>query len=274
MIIFPNAKINLGLNVMRKRDDGFHDIQSVLVPIPLCDVLEAIVDPSVGSGEVVYSRSGLEVPGGTGTDLCWLAVAGISRVRELPGLRLHLHKVIPMGAGLGGGSSDGAHTLLLLNDLLDLKLSEMELHTIASSLGSDCPFFLERTAQLVTGRGEQMQPIALDLSGLYLILVNPGIHVPTVEVYRHTTPTGCSWELQRLLERKRINEWQRTVQNTMESYVLSRYAEVTTIKAELMRQGAVYAAMSGSGSTVFGLFEEIPNELQLSASYKMWTYSL
>ncbi|HRO40405.1 MAG TPA: hypothetical protein PLZ25_10855, partial [Flavobacteriales bacterium] len=151
MLVFPFAKINLGLQVLRKRPDGYHDIRSVLFPIPLCDVLEAVVDEGLASGEVKFESSGLPVPGDPAANLCLKAVELIREQRELPGLRMHLHKAIPTGAGLGGGSSDGAHALLLLNKLLDLRLAAEELHAIASRIGSDCPFFLKQQPQLAEG---------------------------------------------------------------------------------------------------------------------------
>jgi len=272
MVVFPHAKINLGLNVLRKRPDGFHDIESVMVPIPLCDVLEVVVDPD--QNEVLYTRTGLEIPGPSGNDLCLRAVEMIHTARELPGLRLHLHKVIPMGAGLGGGSSDGAFTLLLLNKLLDLRFSKSELHQMATGLGSDCPFFLSEGAQLASGRGEELRPLQLDLSGLHMIMINPGIHVATAEVYANTVPSGSSWKLEQLVTRDRIADWQGSIVNTMEPYVFEKYPEIALIKTALLSHGAIYAAMSGSGSTVFGLFNSLPEKLDLPSSQVQWVFSL
>ncbi|QQR86603.1 MAG: 4-(cytidine 5'-diphospho)-2-C-methyl-D-erythritol kinase [Flavobacteriales bacterium] len=258
MIAFPPAKINLGLNVLRMRADGFHDIESVLVPVPLHDALEIIVAPDVSPGEVVFTSSGEAIPGNAADNLCLKAVQRVKTHCPLPGLRMHLHKVIPMGAGLGGGSSDGAHTIRLLDDLLGLQLGDTLKHELASSLGSDCPFFLSDRPQLATGRGEVLAPIDLDLHGWWLVLVNPGIHVGTPEVYKNTIPTDRSMDYASALRNTDPRRWQSTVTNTMETYVLQAYPAVKTLRDELLYLGADFAAMSGSGSSVFGLFKQKP----------------
>jgi len=272
MIVFPHAKINLGLNVVRKRPDGYHDIQSVLVRIPLHDVLEAVLDPQLPQGEVIFTRSGLPVPGDKEQDLCMRAVKSIPVTRKLPGLRLHLHKVIPMGAGLGGGSSDGAYTLRLVNDLVGLGLGEAELHDLAMELGSDCPFFLRNGPQLVEGRGDDMTPITLDLGGLWILLVNPGIHVPTAEVYRNTSPTGTSEDLRAILTENKPPEWSGLLHNRMEPFVMAGHPAVTAIKDRSLEAGAIYAAMSGSGSTVMAIFDRPPPLLEWPASHRTWVF--
>jgi 4-diphosphocytidyl-2-C-methyl-D-erythritol kinase len=269
MVVFPPAKINLGLNVVRLRPDGYRDIETVMVPIPWHDVLEAIVDPALPDGEVVYTRSGIAIPGDAQEDLCMRAVRLVRERRSLPGLRVHLHKVVPLGAGLGGGSSDGAHMLMLLNDLLDLGLAPTELHAMACQLGSDPPFFLHGGCALAQGRGELLRPIALDLKGWWIRAVNPGIHVPTAEVYAHTAPTGGSVDLAALLLRGGPNTWRDTVINGMEEYVFGQWPEVAAVKDGLYGMGAAYAAMSGSGSTVFGLFETEPPPAKWPAAYRV-----
>ena len=157
MLVFPYAKINLGLNVIERRADGFHEIESVLVPIPLRDALEIIVDPQLPRSEVVYTRSGLAIDGDIGRDLCMRAIRSIATDHELPGLRMHLHKVIPIGAGLGGGSSDGAHALLLVDRLLQLRLGASNLHERAAERGSDCPFFRGSGAAVCSSCGQRRQ---------------------------------------------------------------------------------------------------------------------
>lgn len=257
MIVFPPAKINLGLNVLRKRPDGFHDIESVLVPVPLTDVLEVVVGPKLSVGAVEFTSSGLPIPGSPETNLCVKAVELLKRERSIPGIRMHLHKVIPTGAGLGGGSSDGAHTLLLLNQLLDMGLEHAVLHSLASELGSDCPFFLSDRPQLAQGRGEQLTPIGLDLKGWWLLLANPGIHVGTAEVYANTRPHDRKASIALALARP-VELWLNEVKNDMEDYVCSTYTAVRQLRDSLLAQGATYAAMSGSGSSVFGLFRTEP----------------
>lgn len=274
MIIFPNAKINLGLNVLARRPDGYNDIESLLVPVPLHDVLEAVIDPTLAQNDLIYTRSGLPIPGDVNTDLCYKAVRRIQVDRPLPGVRLHLHKVVPMGAGLGGGSSDGAHTLLLLNALCNLGLQQEVLSTMALELGSDCPFFLRNQACIARGRGEQFTPVSLDLRGLWLVLANPGVHVSTAEVYKNTEPTNTSWDLERVARRGHLAEWNIALQNTMETYVLAAYPKVAALKETFGKCGAVYTSMSGSGSSVFGLFTAEPGDLDMPAGTMQWRIKL
>ncbi len=271
MLVFPFAKINLGLQVLRKRPDGYHDIRSVLFPIPLCDALEAVVDENVPAGEVRFVRTGIPVPGDASSDLCMKAVEQVRKLRELPGLRIHLHKAVPTGAGLGGGSSDAAHTLLLLNKLLELELSPQELHAMASALGSDCPFFLQHMAQLAEGRGEILSPVNIDLHGHWLVVVNPGIHVPTAEVYGNMHLQPQHEDLIQLIAAP-ISAWQGTVVNDMEEYVFGQYPAIREIKRRLQGMGAIYAAMSGSGSSVFGIFAEKPVDPGFPKGYGTWIF--
>ena len=274
MLAFPYAKINLGLNVMERRADGYHEIESVLVPIPLRDALEIVIDPTLPRGGVVYTRTGLSIDGDIERDLCMRAVRSIAHDRDLPGLRMHLHKVVPMGAGLGGGSSDGAQALMLANKLLELKLDRDHLHRLAEELGSDCPFFLGNGAALVTGRGERISPITLDLGGLWLVLVNPGVHVSTALVYANTDPTERRMNLGSVLLSTKMEEWGSLAPNVMEHYVFKAHPEVGEIKQRLLEAGAVHAAMSGSGSTVFGLFRNKPAPMAWPMSHSNWVFQL
>ena len=270
MILFPSAKINLGLNVLRARTDGYHDIESILVPIPLRDVLEAMVMPSGKPNELIFTRTGIPIPGDPEQDLCVKAVRLLQREKELPGLRMHLHKVIPIGAGLGGGSSDGAHTLLLLNNLLQLDLGEERLLALATELGSDCPFFLHHRAQLAEGRGERLSPVDLSLKGYWLMLVNPGVHVSTAEVYANTKPTGVSASWISTVTSTPPKIWRDQVVNVMEDHVFRVHPEIADIKRDLLASGAEYAAMSGSGSSVFGLFSTEPSRINFPQKYRSW----
>lgn len=274
MILFPHAKINLGLNVLARRSDGYHDIESVFVPIPLHDVLEAVLAPELGKNGLEYTRTGLPIPGSVEGDLCHKAVRLLQGTSELPGLRLHLHKVVPMGAGLGGGSSDGARMLLLVNELCSLGLSREVLGEMALRLGSDCPFFLQDRTCIVRGRGERSTPIDLDLSNLWLVLANPGVHVGTAEVYKNTVPTERPWDIETVARRRRIGEWKELLPNTMEPYVLKAYPVVNELKRTLEHSGAAHVSMSGSGSSVFGLFEHDPGELVLPAGTAWWKMRL
>lgn len=274
MLVFPHAKINIGLNVVERRADGFHEIESILVPIPLRDALEMIVDPDLPHGSIHYERTGLAVAGDPEQDLCMRAVRSIGRNRDLPGIRMHLHKVIPMGAGLGGGSSDGAHALLLLDELLGLGIPLAELHDLASELGSDCPFFLQDHGALVTGRGELLSPISLDLKGYWLVLVNTGLHVGTAEVYKNTKPTERRWDLGTIMQQTSPKDWGRVAPNVMEEYVYRKHPQLVTVKERLQEAGAIHPAMSGSGSSVFGIFRGVPPTLEWPSTYASWVLPL
>ena len=272
MVLFPCAKINLGLQVLRRRADGFHDIRSVMVPIPLCDVLEAVIDPQLAPGEIVFDRTGIAVPGDPAQDLCLRAINVLGEAIALPGIRAHLHKVIPAGAGLGGGSSDAAHMLLLLNDLLCAGMRD-RLPAMAAALGSDVPFFLDRRPQLAEGRGELLSPIEVDLKGRWLVLVNPGIHVPTAEVYKGMRLSDQAPDLLSALDGA-IEKWNGVVRNDMEEYVFGRYPQIASIKEKLIAHGAAFASMSGSGSSVFGIFTSRPQAIGWPQEYRSWTLEL
>lgn len=273
MLVFPCAKINLGLNVVRLRNDGYRDIESVLVPIPLCDALEAVVDPSLAAGQVAVTRTGRPVPGDAGDDLVARAYRLVHARHPLPGLQVHLHKAIPIGAGLGGGSSDGAHMLQLLDRLFGLGLAPAVLRELAAQLGSDPPFFLQRGPCLAEGRGERLTPLPLALDGLWLVLVDPGIHVSTAEVYARTRPSGASVDLPAIL-RDPVGTWQGRLLNGMEEAVFTLHPAIGRIKRALLGAGAAYASMSGSGSSVFGLFTERPRFAALTFGAPHWTLPL
>ncbi len=273
MVVFPHAKINLGLHVLRLREDGYRDIDSVLVPIPLHDVLEVITDASLQPGEVVMSASGLPVPLDPKGNLCVRAVNAIMAEHPLPGLRIHLHKNIPIGAGLGGGSSDGTFMLKALNALIGLGLSQEQLHRMSASMGSDCPFFLDPHTQIVSGRGEVLRKIGVDLTGWWLLLIAPGVHVSTAEVYANTAVSAMESDLLTALDQP-LESWMGTVHNRMEAYVLSAYPAVREAKELLVSKGATYASMSGSGSSVFGLFKEKPALPDLRKGQRAWVMRL
>lgn len=272
MILFPHAKINLGLNVVRKRPDGYHDIETVFLPIPLRDVLEAVVMKDVAPGEVLYSRSGLPVEGEPEADLVMRAHRLIAGCRVLPGLRMHLHKAIPLGAGLGGGSSDATHTLLLLDRLLELHLSQEELRSMAMKLGSDCAYFLEKGPRSANGRGEMLAPLALDLTGCWTVVVNPGIHVPTSEVFKHVVFIDGETGYPQDLSTAPIEAWNRIAPNALEEFVFRKWPAIREVCDVLKTSGAAYAAMSGSGSTVYGIYTSRPPALEWPAHYRSWSF--
>jgi len=259
MIEFPPAKLNLGLQIIAKRTDGFHDLQTVFYQFPLNDILEIIKDDSLQPGQCRLISSGLPIPGGE--NLCEKAYKLLHKFHHLPGVRIYLHKIIPMGAGLGGGSSDAAYTLRLLNMIFDLKLSKDELKAYALSLGSDCPLFINDMTQYAEGRGELLSPMNIDLKGKYLLLVYPGIHVSSKDAYSNITPK-VSKSCKHTVESD-ISCWPRDLVNDFEAYVITNHPELSVIKEQLYTLGADYAAMSGSGSSFFGIFSN-------PISYKDW----
>lgn len=252
MIRFPNAKINLGLRVTKKREDGYHDLQTIFYPIPLKDALEFIAEPSASSNS--FTQTGFPVPGETGNNLCLKAYALIKQIHpEIPFLNIHLHKTIPMGAGMGGGSSDAAFMLRMLNDNFDLKLEEKQLAELALKLGSDCPFFLLNQPAFAEGRGEKLKPVELDLSAYKILIVNPGIHIPTAWAFSQLKPNLPDTSLEQIIKFP-VSAWKGLLTNDFEEPVFKTYPEIAAIKQTLYMAGALYASMTGSGSTVFGIF--------------------
>lgn len=252
MILFPNAKINLGLYVTGKRKDGFHDIETCLVPIPLYDALEIIL-----SKKTSFTSTGLNIPGEEKDNLILKAYHLMKKdFNDLPPIAIHLHKTIPMGAGLGGGSADAAFALKLMNNLFDLHLESWLLEDYAAKIGSDCPFFIENTIKIATGRGEILQAVDLDLTGKWLALVNPNLHISTKEAYAGVRPKQPENHLREVLADRAW--WKDRLSNDFEESVFQIYPQLGTIKTQLYESGAFYAAMSGSGSTMFGLYDQEP----------------
>lgn len=254
MIVFPNAKINLGLHVLHKREDGYHDLETIFYPIPLTDSLEIILNRQPKSPQFPFSSSGLPVSGNPSSNLCVKAYKLLKKdFPDLPSLQIHLHKVIPSGAGLGGGSADGAFTLQLINDLLGLNLTREQLLSYASQLGSDCPFFIINKPCFARGRGELLEPIDLDLSDYSFLIVNPGTHIDTGRAFLGITPTTPVRSLKAIIQSP-IERWKDELSNDFEKPIFRDHWDIVDIKDEMYSKGAVYASMSGSGSTVFGLF--------------------
>lgn len=253
MILFPHAKINLGLYVTGKRPDGYHDIVSVLYPIPLYDVLEILP-----ANSFQFNVSGLEVPGGSADNLALMAWDLMRKKFDLPPVYLHLLKNIPMGAGMGGGSSDAAFTIKGLNNLFKLKLSVDQMKELAAELGSDCPFFIEDSPQLAKGRGELLSKFELNLSGYYIKLVNSSVHISSGEAYKHVNISKSTEEDLKNVLNDPMSNWKNTLFNSFERTVFHIYPELNNEKESLYREGAIYAGMTGSGSTVYGLFKSEP----------------
>jgi 4-diphosphocytidyl-2-C-methyl-D-erythritol kinase len=251
MVLFPNCKINIGLNITRKRTDGYHDLETVFYPVQLRDALEV-----VRAEEQTFTVTGLPVAGNTEDNLCSKAYALLKQnFPDLVPVSVHLHKAIPMGAGLGGGSADGAFMLQLLNKKFALQLSQKQLLYYALELGSDCPFFIINKPSFATGRGEKLTPVNLDLSAYQLVIVNPGIHVSTREAFAKLTPATPVKSIQKIIEQP-ISLWEDELVNDFEKPVFALYPAIAEIKKTLYQSGAVYASMTGTGSTVFGLFDK------------------
>lgn len=255
MIAFPNCKINLGLHILQKRADGFHDLETVFYPIPLQDALE-VVQNSTFIEDIQFTTSGLIIDSTTEQNICVKAHGLLKKdFPQLPSIKMHLHKVIPSGAGLGGGSSDGAFTLSLLSEKFNLELTEEQLINYALQLGSDCPFFIKNRPCYATGRGEKLEEIELNLSGYKLVLINPGIHVHTGLAFSKIIPNNQRTSIKEVIG-KPIEDWKEFLKNDFEETVFSQHPDIKQIKERLYEQGAVYASMSGSGSSVYGLFEK------------------
>lgn len=305
MLSFPNCKINLGLQILNKREDGYHNLATVFYPLPLKDALELVrrddgrwttddsktlsdlpseaiakagVEGSAGviersrENDVIFSSTGLEIAGDEANNLCVKAYHLLKKdFPSLPPVLMHLHKAIPMGAGLGGGSADGAFALKLLNEKFQLNLTNEQLIAYALQLGSDCPFFILNKPCYATGRGELLEPIQLDLSVYKFAIVNPGIHVNTGWAFGQLNLSGRSAESEQRPDQKQIiqqpiSTWKEQLINDFEEPVSKAHPEIAAIKQQLYDTGAVYASMTGSGSTVFGIFEKEP-ELKFDEKY-------
>lgn len=256
MLVFPKAKINLGLNIISRRDDGFHDIETLFYPVNLFDALEVV--PAYGDpGKDVLTLTGNQVAGETDQNIVLKAAERIRDEFGIPKLKIHLHKNIPVGAGLGGGSSDGAYMLKTLDRLFGLGLSCDDLKSIAAGLGSDSAFFIEGLPAFASGRGEILKPSAEFLKGYYGVLLNPGIDVKTRDAYAGCITSVPADSLEVLL-RKPVAEWKDYVVNDFEKTIIPLYPQIREIKETLYNCGALYSSMSGSGSTVYGIFDKLP----------------
>ncbi len=256
MITYPNAKINLGLNIVEKRPDGYHNIETVFYPIGLSDVLE--VEPSETCTDYSFSSSGIALGGDPEDNLIVKAYHLLRSGYQFPPVDISLVKQIPFGAGLGGGSADAAFMLKSLNKLFELKITPLRLEKIAAKLGADCPVFIRNKPVYATGIGNVFTPVKLSLKGYFLLLVKPDIHVSTPEAYSMVKPQQPEISLLETIQLP-VSEWKGLLKNDFELSVFNRYPEIAKIKQKMYDMGAVYASMSGSGSSVFGLFSsELP----------------
>jgi 4-diphosphocytidyl-2-C-methyl-D-erythritol kinase len=266
MICYPNAKINLGLHIVSKRDDGFHNIETIFYPIGLCDILEIIESPN---HETTIETSGLALDIQLADNICLKAYHILAEKVKLPGLKIYLHKIIPSGAGLGGGSSDASFLLKEINKLFKLGFTSGQMQEIALELGSDCAFFVENKPVFASGRGEIFRPIEINLSHFYLYIIKPDLFVSTAEAYKSVTPTKPENPLFEMVNRP-IEEWKHLICNDFEKNIFAIYPQLAEIKAAFYQSGAIYASMSGSGSAVYGIFKEEPEPLEKYKSTFNW----
>ncbi|POY36068.1 4-(cytidine 5'-diphospho)-2-C-methyl-D-erythritol kinase [Solitalea longa] len=264
MILFPNAKINLGLNIVEKRADGFHNIETVFYPIKINDSLEVIE-----ATETKFNVHGVDIPGNVKDNICLKAYELLKHDFDLPAIEVHLLKNIPVGAGLGGGSADGSFMLKLLNQKFELGLTVQQLQNYARQLGSDCAFFIENKPVFAFGKGDEFVEQEVNLDTYYLVLVKPAIHVSTADAYGGCLPSKPQTSLQMLLHLP-VAEWKALVMNDFESTVFPKYPEIRAIKEHLYNNGALYASMSGSGSSVFGIFHSPVQLPELGKIHKVF----
>ena len=260
MICFPNIKINLGLHVINRRADGFHNIESVFFPVNCCDMLEVIEESSSSNGDIVFTSTGLVVDGDAENNLIVRAYKLLHASYNLPAVRVHLHKLIPMGAGLGGGSSDAAWMIRLLNQKFEIGLSIEQMEEHAAKLGSDCAFFIRNEPAYLFGKGHELEPYQIDLKGYYIVLLYAGVHSNTALAYSNVSPRGelSSKDSLKSLLNLPVAEWKDHIVNDFEKGVFGKFPELSNLKQHLYQSGAVYASMSGSGSALFGLYTKRP----------------
>ncbi len=269
MIVFPNAKINLGLDIIEKRKDGYHNISSCFYPVPLSDALELIE-----TREFSFSGTGLSISGKTGENLVVKAWQQFSKDFNLPPVSIHLHKVIPLEGGLGGGSSDAAFTLKALSRMFELYLDEAILTDYALSVGSDCPFFIYNRPMVAGERGDKLEAIEPLLEGYHVVIVKPCLSISTSEAYKKVIPLIPEISIREILTQHPVDEWRHFLKNDFEGSLFSQYPELAEIKKTLYRQGALYASMTGSGSAFYGIFDEKPEKSDFPDHYFRWTGKL
>ncbi|TKG94788.1 4-(cytidine 5'-diphospho)-2-C-methyl-D-erythritol kinase [Puteibacter caeruleilacunae] len=266
MITYPNAKLNLGLNVVEKRNDGFHNIETIFLPIGLSDAIEFVESEDE---KVEFSNSGILVDCSAEQNLILKAYELLKADFDIPGLKVHLHKVIPFGAGLGGGSSDASFMLKSLNSVYNLGLSKEELKVYARQLGSDCAFFIDNVPCFGEGKGDELSAINVSLKGYYLVLIKPDVNVSTPAAYRYVKPVKTTKNLRDLVTLP-VEQWKDKIKNDFEDSVFPQFPVIKEIKYKLYNMGATFASMSGSGASVFGIFEnlpELPEELKNDGSF-------
>jgi len=274
MICFPNAKINIGLNIVSKRNDGFHNIETVFYPIKLTDILEFtkinFKKHIKQTKETTFIQTGINLSIANEKNICYKAYNLLAKEYSLPPLHIHLHKIIPFGAGIGGGSADAAFMIKELNNYFNLKLSKIKLENYASKIGSDCAFFINNKPTFAYERGNKFKNIELNLKGYHILLIKPNIFVSSADAFSGIIAKPFENSLIDLIK-KPIAEWKNSIYNDFETTVFKKYPELTQIKKNIYNLGAIYASMSGSGSSIFGIFNKKPKNLYFFKNYFIWS---
>jgi len=268
VLSYSNAKINIGLNIIEKRNDGFHNIETIFFPINMRDAIE-IVD-SKENTDYTFSASGIPIDIEAKDNIVVKAYELIRSKYNFPAQDIHLHKSIPFGAGLGGGSANAAYMTRLLNKKFDLGMSSIEMEETVSQLGSDCAFFIKNEPAFAAMKGDKLSAITLDLSGYHILLVKPNVHISTPEAYANIKPQKPEISLKELIKAP-IENWKNLIRNDFEASIFPKHPQLAQIKEELYAHGALFAAMSGSGSSMFGIFKEEPQVLPQWEKHYYWT---
>ena len=253
MILFPNCKINLGLFVTEKRADGFHNLETIFYPIGLCDALEIVRTDN----DFEFTVSGINIPSSIENNICVKAYNLVKEKYKIGNVKMHLLKKIPVGSGLGGGSSDAVCTLKILNTLFELNMTSDELYTFARQLGSDCSFFVDNKPKLAFEKGDKFETIDISFSGLHLVVIVPPLAVSTAEAYKMVKTFSNRESLSNIIKLP-LQDWKFELYNDFEYTIFNKYPQIASIKEKLYKNGAVYASMSGSGSAIYGIFNEKP----------------
>jgi 4-diphosphocytidyl-2-C-methyl-D-erythritol kinase len=256
MVTFPNAKINLGLHVIERRPDGYHNLETIFYPVRLADALEILP-----SEKFSFQSSGIRMEPEIEKNMVVKAFRLLQEDFHLPNVKIYLHKIIPTGAGLGGGSSDAAFALVMVNKIFNIGLSQLQLEKFAGMLGADCPFFIKNIPSLAMGKGDQLKPLEVDLSPYHLVIVKPPVSVNTALAYLGITPKRPDISLYDIINQP-VGSWRNFLHNDFEDSVFRQFPQIATIKQTLYDLGAHYASMSGSGSAAFGLFRKLPQKLR------------
>lgn len=266
MITFPNAKINLGLDIVERRPDGYHNLETVFFPIPLQDILEININTEPDAPDCSFVMYNASFDGDSNDNLVVKAYKALAADHTLPKVKMALHKNIPTGAGLGGGSADAAFALKMLNDMAKLGLSDERLEEYAAKIGADCAFFIKNRPAFAEGIGNILSPTPCNIDGYCIVLVKPEIHISTKEAYSLVVPEYPATRLAEIAG-KSVAEWKGLMKNDFERSIFAKHPSMEKIKEELYGMGAVYASMSGSGSAFFGIFKEEQDIEKIKGSF-------